>query len=140
MKVYIILALIVFIYYQYHIRYPLQFYQHVYLSIFIGGVLLIKYCMNYQKPLMYKMMNNVQNTNNIRLHELVPDFHNKPNSIKYKLAEKQEFRCESCKNNIDINYIDYYKLSYKIPLQYGGTNDVTNLCIICPNCYKRLIN
>ena len=85
------------------------------------------------------MLNNVQNTNNIRLHELVPDFRNKPDEIKYKLAEKQEFRCEGCKNNIDINYINYYKLSYKIPLNQGGSNDVTNLCLICPNCYKRII-
>ena len=88
---------------------------------------------------MYKMLNNVQNTNNIRLHELVPDFRNKPDSIKYKLAEKQEFRCEGCKNNIDINYINSYKLSYKIPLNHGGSNDVTNLCLICPTCYNRII-
>ena len=45
--------------------------------------------MNYQQPLMYKMLNNVQNTNNIRLHELVPDFRNKPDSIKYKFSRKQ---------------------------------------------------
>ena len=139
MKVYIILIILIVAYYQYHIRWPMQFYQHVYFFLFVGGVLMIKYCMNYQRPLMYKMLNNVQNTNNIRLHELVPDFRNKPDSIKYKLAEKQEFRCEGCKNNIDINYINSYKLSYKIPLNHGGSNDVTNLCLICPNCYNRII-
>ena len=139
MKAYIILLLIIVAYYQYHIRWPLQFYQHVYFFIFVGGVVMIKYCMNYQQPLMYKMLNNIQNTNNIRLHELVPDFRSKPNSIKYKLAEKQEFRCEGCKNNIDINYIDHYKLSYKIPINKGGSNDVTNLCLICPTCYNRII-
>ena len=139
MKVYIILAIIIFMYYNYHIRWPLEFYQHVYFISFVSFVILIKYCLNNQQPLVYKMMNNIQNTNNIRLHELIPDFHTKPNNIKYKLAEKQDLRCESCKNTIDTNYIDHYKLSYKVPLQYGGNNDVTNLCIICPTCFKRII-
>jgi len=139
MKTYIFLTVLITLYYQYHIRYPLQFYQHVYLTIFVSIILLFKYCLNNQKPLVYKMMNNIHNTNNIRLHELVPDFNNNRNDIKYKLADRQDLRCESCKNNIDINYINHYKLSYKIPIHMGGMNDVTNLCLICPTCYKRLI-
>ena len=113
--------------------------RHIYIGLFVSAILFIKYCLNYQKPFVHKMVNNIQNTNNIKLHELLPEFHTKQNNIKYVLADKQELRCESCKNIIDINYIDHYKLSYRLPLQMGGVNDVTNLSLICPSCYRRFI-
>tara|TARA_B110001469_G_scaffold119328_1_gene126819 strand:+ start:1810 stop:2076 length:267 start_codon:yes stop_codon:yes gene_type:complete len=85
------------------------------------------------------MANNVNNANNIKLHELIPDYttNDTNQNIKYLIADKQLLRCKGCLNPIDLNYINEYKLSYKVPLNAGGINDVTNLCILCPTCYNR---
>ena len=32
--------------------------------------------------------------------------------------------------------INSYKMSYLIPLDQGGSNDPTNLKLICPTCYN----
>ena len=139
MKLYIFLIILCIGYYYYHKYYPQPFIYHIYISIFIFIILLIKYLMTNQRSFVYKMANNINNANNIQLHELIPDYHNKQNDIKYKLADKQLLRCNNCKRTIDINYINYYKLSYIIPLQYGGPNDYNNLSLICPNCYQNII-
>ena len=34
--------------------------------------------------------------------------------------------------------LGYYKLNYKIPLQYGGKNEPHNLVAVCPTCSQFL--
>jgi len=136
MKVIIFLILVSIGYYYYHKKYPQPTIHHCYVGGFVGIIVILKYLMSQQKPFMFKMANNIKNANNIHLHELVPEFNNKKNDIKYVLADKQLLRCMSCKNIIDVRYIDEYKLTYQTPLARGGLNDFSNLALICPTCYQ----
>ena len=58
------------------------------------------------------------------------------NNVKYQLANRQGLRCPNCKNPIMLEDINSYKMSYILPLDHGGTNDPTNLKLICPTCYQ----
>lgn len=140
MKNIILLSIIVFIYYKINQVYFFSYNTSFYFYSFVCLCVILIYLLNYQRTFIFKMANNVQNANSIQLHELVPDYTNsdKKNSIKYTLADKQLLRCKACLNPIDLTYIDHYKLSYIVPLNMGGTNNTSNLCMICPNCYNKL--
>ena len=135
----ILLGIIGGIYYKANQYYPFSLMTHIYFGGFICGSLLLMYLMNYQQPFMFKMANNVKNTNNVQLHELVPAYVNsgKNNDIKYTLADKQLLRCKGCLNPIDLRYINEYKLSYITPLNMGGHNGISNICLLCPTCHNR---
>ena len=138
----IFLGILAFIYYKINQYYPFTFTTNLYFGGFIFVCLLLMYLMNYHSPFMFKMANNVQNANNIKLHELIPDYttdkSSKNTNMKINLADKQLLRCPGCLNPIDIQYIDYYKLVYKTPIHLGGVNDVTNLNLVCPSCYSKM--
>ena len=74
MKGFLFFTLIGVFYYFYQSRYPQPIINHIYLSgfIFIGYLLI--YLMNYQKEFMYKIANNLNNTNKFPVHSLIPDF------------------------------------------------------------------
>lgn len=140
MKKLILLGIISFIYYKINIYSPFSLMTNIYFGGFICICLILMYLMNNQPQFMYKMANNVRNSNNIKLHELIPDYQgaNKNNDVKYTLADKQLLRCKGCLNPIDIGYINEYKLSYITPLNMGGDNNISNICLLCPHCYTRL--
>jgi len=95
--------------------------------------------MNYQKPFVYKMANNIKDVNSKSLHSVIPDFninYSIPSSIKLKLADKQGLKCSNCRNSMLVDEIDNYKISYVTPLQYGGKNDPSNLKLLCPTCFS----
>jgi hypothetical protein len=53
-------------------------------------------------------------------------------SMKKIVASRQEWKCKSCNHILDHTYqIDHIKR-----LQFGGTNDLTNLQALCPNCHS----
>lgn len=134
----IFLAILSFIYYKININYNIFTNKyHYYFGGFIVLVLFINYLMNYQRGFVYKMASNIKNTNNIQMHELLPDYtkQNKSDAIvKNYLLNKQFYKCQFCNRDIDINYINEYNLSYITPIEYGGQVHIDNLCLICPTC------
>ena len=38
-----------------------------------------------------------------------------------------------CSNILDATY----EVDHKLDLQYGGSNHVSNLAALCPNCHRR---
>ena len=139
MKLLICLFFLCFIYYKINQLYQFTTNYNIYFGIFILFCLIVSYLMNYQRQFMYKMAYNVNNANKIQLHELIPDYtkSNDTNNIKYTLSDKQLMRCKGCLNPIDLQYINHYKLSYTIPLQSGGHNNMSNLCLLCPTCHNQ---
>ena len=134
----IFLAILFFIYYKINLNYNIFTNKyHYYFGGFIILVLFINYLMNYQKGFVYKMASNIKNTNNIQMHELLPDYTNKNKSdaiVKNYLLNKQLYKCQYCNRDIDINYINEYNLSYITPIESGGQVNIDNLCLICPTC------
>ena len=108
---------------------------------FGGGCILFFifiYFMSYQKPFVYKMAKNIKDIQTQPLHTIVPEYNINSTSsanVKFKIADKQSLRCPNCRNHIVLEDIDKYKLSYTVPLQYGGSNDPSNLKLLCPECY-----
>ena len=94
--------------------------------------------MNYQKPFVYKMAKNIKDIKTKQLHTIVPEYNinnTTSSNIKFKIADKQGLRCPNCRNPIILEEIQKYKLSYIVPLQYGGNNEPSNLKLLCPNCF-----
>jgi len=133
-----LLIIIVIIGYFYNQRYPQSTTYKVYFGIGCVIFLAFIYFMNYQQPFVYKMAKNIKDIQTQQLHDSVPDFHTTINShnVKYQLANRQGLRCTNCKNPIMLEDIHSYKMSYIVPIDQGGTNDPTNLKLICPTCYQ----
>ena len=133
-----LLIIIVIIGYFYNNRYPQSTKYKIYFGIGCTIFLTFLYFMNYQQPFVYKMAKNVKDIQSQPLHASVPDFHTTINShnVKYQLANKQGLRCTNCRNPIMLEDIHAYKMSYIVPIDQGGTNDPTNLKLICPTCYQ----
>jgi len=133
-----LLIIIVIIGYFYNQRYPQSTTYKVYFGIGCVIFLAFIYFMNYQQPFVYKMAKNIKDIQTQPLHASVPDFHTTINShnVKYQLANRQGLRCTNCKNPIMLEDIHSYKMSYIVPIDQGGTNDPTNLKLICPTCYQ----
>jgi hypothetical protein len=49
------------------------------------------------------------------------------------VASNQNWICNHCKQQLDATY----EIDHVIELQYGGTNDVTNLVALCRNCHGK---
>ena len=54
-------------------------------------------------------------------------------SRKKIIAASQQWRCSQCKEQLDFNY----QIDHKIRLEYGGSNEPSNLTALCPNCHSK---
>ena len=134
-----LLIIVVFVGYFYNNRYPQTTKYKIYFGIGCAVFLTFLYFMNYQQPFVYKMAKNVRDIQSQPLHASVPDFQNptiNSHNVKYQLANRQGLRCTNCKNPIMLEDINNYKMSYILPIEQGGSNDPTNLKLICPTCYQ----
>lgn len=52
---------------------------------------------------------------------------------KKYVASQQAWRCGHCGALLDATY----EVDHKVALMHGGTNDVTNLEALCPNCHRK---
>jgi hypothetical protein len=52
---------------------------------------------------------------------------------KKYVAANQDWKCGNCKSQLDHTF----EIDHKIRLEYGGTNDVTNLIALCRNCHGK---
>jgi hypothetical protein len=52
---------------------------------------------------------------------------------KKYVAANQDWKCGHCKTQLDHTF----EIDHKIRLEYGGTNDVTNLIALCRNCHGK---
>ena len=52
---------------------------------------------------------------------------------KKYVAASQQWKCAMCSNILDATY----EVDHKVDLQYGGTNHVSNLAALCPNCHRK---
>ena len=52
---------------------------------------------------------------------------------KKYIASKQKWECGGCGSQLDHTF----EIDHKIRLEYGGTNDETNLIALCRNCHGR---
>jgi hypothetical protein len=52
---------------------------------------------------------------------------------KKYVAANQEWTCGDCNVRLDHTF----EIDHKIRLEYGGTNDVTNLIALCRNCHGK---
>lgn len=50
---------------------------------------------------------------------------------KKYVAAQQEWKCGHCKNQLDHTF----EVDHKIRLEYGGSNDKSNLIALCRNCH-----
>ena len=55
-----------------------------------------------------------------------------PDSTKKHLLWKQQYRCNECQAELD----DTFETDHKRALFLGGTNDCSNLQILCPACHR----
>ena len=134
-----IICLIYYIIYRYHPE-KIQNY-HKYFFIFIGIYLLLIYLFSHEKQFMYNLFKNINDTTNQPLYSFNAsqsnaDFYYQQNpnhNIKNVLAQQQGQRCLQC-NNFLLQ--DDKLLKYKIPLQHGGQNNISNLILVCPTCFN----
>lgn len=52
---------------------------------------------------------------------------------KKQVAASQGWTCAMCKQILDANF----ETDHIIPLHQGGSNDISNLQSLCPNCHSR---
>jgi len=52
---------------------------------------------------------------------------------KKYIAANQDWKCGNCKSQLDHTF----EIDHKIRLEYGGTNEVTNLIALCRNCHGK---
>lgn len=52
---------------------------------------------------------------------------------KKYVASQQEWKCGHCKNQLDHTF----EVDHKIRLEYGGSNDKSNLIALCRNCHGK---
>jgi len=56
--------------------------------------------------------------------------------LKNNLAEKQNWRCMHCQNNLSELELYDYSIQYIVPLEYNGSNDISNLGVKCHHCFN----
>tara|TARA_B100001094_G_C18137987_1_gene776240 strand:+ start:1012 stop:1431 length:420 start_codon:yes stop_codon:yes gene_type:complete len=105
--------------------------NHIQMIITCLVYLFIYYLLTKQKDFVYKMVKNINNTDSSQFNNHI-SLQN--DQLKYSLSEKQNHRCYGCHNPVYLKDIDRYSINYKVPLQFGGTNDVHNLGLFCPSC------
>lgn len=133
------------IYYSAYNYYPERFEEkyHYYFGGFLICNIILLYLFYYEEQFIYQIFKNIYNTSKQPIYSFNAQqsnselFHaTNPNyNIKYNLATQQMNRCFNCQNNILQNDMNYHKIQYIKPIQYGGMNDTSNLKLICPTCY-----
>ena len=134
----IILAIIIFVYVQIYYRLPeyLSNKTHIYFGVFVTGFIIIYYVLNYQKVFAHKVFNNMNDASNKPLYDFQGQYYknNQQDILKVNLANKQGWRCANCQNPILQKDLNFYKMNYLKPLQYGGENNINNLGLSCTTC------
>lgn len=59
-------------------------------------------------------------------------------AVLLRIIAKSHGRCELC-NAYFPDSDAFLELEHIVPVKDGGTNDITNLVAICPNCHKRYL-
>jgi 5-methylcytosine-specific restriction endonuclease McrA len=49
------------------------------------------------------------------------------------VASKQQWKCEDCSSQLDHTF----EIDHKLRLEYGGSNDESNLVALCRNCHGK---
>ena len=117
---------------------------HIYFGIFVSIYLVLYYFLVFETDFSRKMLRNIHESTQQPLYTFNAQQSNadlyytqNPNAdIKERLLMMQGSRCQKCHNYI-VN-VQEGLLSYKIPLQSGGSNDPSNLSVICPGCHMFL--
>lgn len=125
-------------YYYLNEYYPREDKEKIYFGIGIFVMVIIIYFMNFQRELMYKIFKQVHDIQKKPLYD-ISDFMKKDgnedtNDFNRLLLQNQDSRCARCSNYILPHDSKYASLHYRIPLNQGGSNDHTNLMVICPSC------
>lgn len=124
-------------YYYLHKFYPRETQEQIYFTLFIVVWLTIIYLMNFQEVFMYHIFKQIYEVQNKPLYDLsvfTNDKQDKETDFQLMILQNQGSRCGKCGNFILPKDIHYTQFNYKIPLHEGGTNDHSNLMIVCPNC------
>lgn len=135
----ILLIIVLICAYYYNKKYPQPDKYKMYFGLGVLAYIIFVYFMNYQTKFVYKVAKNIDEIQRQPLHTIIPEYKIKTidgNNIKYKIADKQNLKCLSCKNNIILEELDDYKLSYISPLEFGGSNTPENLKLLCPTCFE----
>lgn len=73
----------------------------------------------------------IQQENTIRTQKIMK--RSVSEAKKKYVASQQAWRCGHCGALLDATY----EVDHKVALMHGGTNDVTNLEALCPNCHRK---
>jgi len=68
---------------------------------------------------------------NINQNQQKPTKRSVNGMTKKYVAAQQEWKCGHCKNQLDHTF----EVDHKIRLEYGGSNDKSNLIALCRNCH-----
>jgi hypothetical protein len=52
--------------------------------------------------------------------------------MKKRVAAGQQWKCGKCSQTLD----ETYEVDHKLALYKGGSNDMSNLVALCPNCHR----
>jgi len=77
-------------------------------------------------PQMNRMMNSGQNGG--QKHKRCVS-----ETKKKYVAAQQQWKCDMCNSMLDATF----EVDHKIELQHGGSNHVSNLAALCPNCHRK---
>jgi hypothetical protein len=134
------LLLLLFIcigYYYLHKLYPRETSEQLYFVIFISSWITIIYLMNFQQLFVYKVCKQIYDIQQKPLYDISDFYSEKDNTLdqfNQMILQNQGSRCGKCYNFILPNDSKYTSLTYKVPLENGGTHDQYNLMVVCPNC------
>jgi hypothetical protein len=82
---------------------------------------------NYNTPQMRRMMNSGIQVGGNKHKRCVSE------SKKKFVAAQQQWKCAMCSNMLDATF----EVDHKVDLQFGGSNHVSNLAALCPNCHRK---
>jgi hypothetical protein len=82
---------------------------------------------NYNTPQMRRMMNSGMQVGGNKHKRCVSE------SKKKFVAAQQQWKCAMCSNMLDATF----EVDHKVDLQFGGSNHVSNLAALCPNCHRK---
>ena len=139
MNALITLGIIITIYYQINKRYTsFSDQSNLYFGVFTTMYLVIYYLMIYERDFIYRVFANIKKTDDNPLYGLDNYTYkdDKNLMLKNNLAEKQNWRCMHCHNNLSELELYDYSIQYIVPLEYNGSNDISNLGVKCHHCFN----
>lgn len=87
--------------------------------------------------------NNDNNNKSIHIHKRIRF----SKEFRIKIFERDNYQCQLCNPKKNLLFLPLKRrIDHKIPLSKGGSNDITNLWLVCDDCdtkkknkiYKRL--